>query len=81
MRINMCISITDVKKDNADAVLTQQEVEIINAIRSLCVCRLTMNLPFSEQCLSFSFLLAFSFSYLPSNGSLLVFIACFFSQL
>lgn len=33
----MCISITDVKKDNADAVLTQQEVEIINAIRSLCV--------------------------------------------
>ncbi len=31
--------------------------------------------PFSEQLLSFSSLLAFSFSYLPSNGSLLVFYA------
>ena len=40
----------------------------------------TTGLPFSERLLSFSSLLAFSFSYLPSNGSLLVSF-CFFSQL
>jgi len=43
-----------------------------------------IKLPFSEQLLSFSSLLVFSFSYLPSNGSLLVvfFLCfCFFSQL
>ncbi len=44
----------------------------------VCVCQMrrsATSLPFSEQLLSFSSLLAFSFSYLPSNGSLLVFFA------